>query len=273
MGKVLSFANQKGGVGKTTMAFNFAALLGSEGYKTLLIDLDSQANLTSYFGIKDAGGLQYTTGHAVQNVIANGSLDMQQVKILTNREIQNLCLLGANNHLYQIKQMLMEAEEREFVLKKITEPLSSVFDYIIIDCAPSLDIDLVNALVASDEVLIVSTPSPFSYSGSEELMRTIARIKKNLNPNIRIAGVICNKVNRRNNFTPEMLDVMRNAWEDVAPVFESEIPSSVRVEESQCESRALVVYEKSNPVTQTCINLLNEYHKKVEGKEVGNGEV
>lgn len=259
MCKVISFANQKGGVGKTTLSFNFAAILAQREKKVLLIDMDSQANLTAYFGIADPSELTCTVGHVIRDVIADGEINMEELKILVNNRLPNLCLLGANAQLYQIKQILMEAEHRESVLREAIEELKPLFDYIIIDCAPSLDIDLVNALVASDEVIIVATPSRFSYSGSEELMRSIARVKRGLNPELSIAGVVCNRVDNRNRFMPEMVSAMRSNWQGVAKVFETEIPNSVRVDESQLQGVALSIYERNNQVTIACQNLVNEY--------------
>ena len=266
-GKVIAFANQKGGVGKTTMALTFGTILAQRGNNVLLVDLDSQSNLTTYYGIKDPNALNYTVGDAMNDVINDGHVDGKRFTVCRNSRFQGLMLLPANNEFHNIKQLLAPTYAREYVLSKVLDPLRQAFDYIIIDCAPSLDIDLVNALVSADEVIIVSTPDAFAYNGAEQLMRTIYTIRKVLNPDLKIAGVLCNCVDRRNNFMPEMVRAMRENWEGLARVFDTEIPSSIRVRESQCERLPLILYEKNNAVTKAAESFVDEYLKKFGGSK------
>lgn len=260
--KIIAFANQKGGVGKTTVSFNFAVSLANRGYKVLLVDLDSQGNLTKYFGIPKPNELTYTIGHAIEHVIKYDEMNFtEEFRLCSNKRFENLMILPANNYLYDLKPMMLQATARESILDEILDPLKRAFDYIVIDCAPSLDIDLINALVAADEVLIVSTPDVFSYDGSEQLMKSIIKVMKRLNPELEMAGVICNMVDNRNKFMPAMIQAMRENWEKrgVARVFKTEIPKSVRVAESQFQKEPMLIYEANNAVTQACERLVDEY--------------
>lgn len=268
-GKVIAFANQKGGVGKTTISFNFAISLANRGNKVLVIDMDSQGNLTKYCGISNPNELEYTVGHAIEEVIKNDEIDLREgnFKVYANKRFQNLNILPANNYLYDLKPLMLGATARETILDVIVSPIRRVMDYIIIDCAPSLDIDLINALVAADETIIVSTPDIFSYDGSEQLMKSIAKVKKRLNPDLKIAGVVCNMVDNRNRFMPTMIEAMRKNWEEsgVAKVYKTEIPRSVRVAESQFQREAMLAYEKGNSVTQACERFVDEYLEQEQG--------
>ena len=261
-GKIICFANQKGGVGKTTVSFNFAVSLANRGYRVLVVDLDSQGNLTKYCGLSNLDGLEYTIGHAIDYVIKNDEMSFGgNFKVYNNRRYENLRILPANNYLYDLKPLMLQATARESILEEILDPLRRAFDYIVIDCAPSLDIDLINALVAADEVLIVSTPDAFSYDGSEQLMKSITKVRKRLNSDLEIAGVICNMVDKRNKFMPAMIDAMRQNWEGkgIAKVFRTEIPKSVRVAESQFQKEPMLSYEEGNPVTKACESFVDEY--------------
>lgn len=241
MGTVIAIANQKGGVGKTTTTLNLGSELAQKGYSVLLVDFDHQANLTLSCGVEDYDDMDDTIADYMKAVIDGRSVVIEP---LPYRE--NIDFIPANVKLAYVNLELIQAIAREFVLKNLLEPLRNDYDFILIDCAPSLSVDLINALTAADSVLIVSTPSKFSTAGMEALLRSILRVKKNLNPNLKMTGVLINKVDRRNNFTKDMIEMMNQLWGNEIRIFDSEIPSSVRVEESQAMAQPIKEYEPKN---------------------------
>lgn len=266
-GKVIAFANQKGGVGKTTTIVNFAISLAETGKKVLLIDMDTQAHATQYFGVPDPGALQYTIGNALNEVLEDGMIDAKKIMCAHHHRSPNLRMLGSNRELHKIKSKLTQESitgadrTGQFALKKVIDPLREAFDYILIDCAPSLDIDLINALVASDEVMIITTAASYSYDGAEELIQTVYQIRKSLNPALQIAGAVINSFDGRNKFSPAMEAMMREVWEEGLgiKVFKTVIPRSIRVDESQCESLPMKYYAPDNKVTRSYDVLVAEY--------------
>ena len=173
MGKVIAICNQKGGVGKTTTTLNLGSELAQKGYKVLLVDFDHQANLTLSCGVEDYDNMNETIADYMEAIIDGQTVYMQP---LIYRD--NLDLIPANIRLANVNLELIQAMAREFMLKNLLEPLRGQYDFILIDCAPSLSVDMINALTAADEVLIVSTPSKFSTAGMKALIQSILRVRK-----------------------------------------------------------------------------------------------
>lgn len=255
MGKTIALANQKGGVGKTTTTLNFGSNLALKGYKVLMVDFDSQGNLTRYCGIDHHDDLKETIATVMATVIAGE--EMEQLPIFSFRE--NLDFIPSNVTLSQTNLMLTQAMAREFVLKGILSKIKDEYDYILIDCAPSLSVDLLNALIAADEVLIVTSPATFSVAGTEQLIKTIGRVRANLNPEIMISGVVLNKVDRRTNFAKDIIDSMKIGWGKYVKIYSTEIVSSVRVEESQSMAKPVIEYDNKNKAAQGFADFTDEY--------------
>lgn len=256
MGKTIAITNQKGGTGKTTVTLNFGACLAAKGYRVLMVDFDPQGNLTFACGIKDYRTLKETIANPLLHVITEES-DETTVPIRGYRK--GLYFVPANRMLSNVNILLVQATQREYILKTILEPLKGQYDYILIDCAPSLSIDLINAFVTADEVLIVSAPASFSTCGTEEISESIAKVQKNLNTDLTVAGVLFNKIDRRNNFTNDIIDQMRMAWQERMHVFATEIPGSIRVEESHPMAQPMIEYEVGNKVTKGFVDFTEEY--------------
>lgn len=255
MSKILAIANQKGGVGKTTTTLNFGACLAESGKKVLMVDFDHQANLTLNCGIDKFDELPETIATIIVKAI-NGE-KIEKLPIYNYRN--NLDLIPANVSLSSANLLLIQAMAREFVLKKILEPLKTEYDYILIDCAPSLSVDLLNALTAADEVLIVSNPAKFSSAGTEQLLKSIARVKDNLNPNLEVAGVLFNRVDRRTNFAKDVIEIMRTVWGKGVHVFQTEVVASVRIDESQAMGQSIGEYDKNNKTAIKFKEFTDEY--------------
>lgn len=254
MAKIIAIANQKGGAAKTTTTFNFGSCLADKGYKVLIVDFDSQGNLTQYYGATDCDNMEHNIATGIKQLIN----DEEPVRtVIKDRE--NLHLVPSNILLASVMVEMILATGREYLLKRYLQPLKDEYDYILIDCAPSLNIDLVNALTAADEVMIVSNPDTFSALGVQLFISSIQKTKRNLNPNLKIAGLLCTRVDRTTNFAKDTIKSMRTVWGKYMNIFETEIPASVRVQESQSVSRPMQEYEKSNPAAQAYIAFTDEY--------------
>lgn len=260
MCKVIAVANQKGGVGKTTTTLNMGAGLMLKGKRVLMVDFDQQANLTLNCGVRDFDDLKESIATAMEAVIDDETEVMPQIFEYRNSGgIARVDFIPSNIEMAKINLELVQVMAREFVLKKLLEPLKDRYEYILIDCAPSLSVDLINALVAADEVLIVMTPGKFSTSGTEQLIKSINKTKRNLNANLEIAGVLFNRVDRRNNFTKDIIESMRRTWGKDIRIFDTEIPNSIRIDESQSMGEYIAEYEPDNKVAKAYEAFVEEY--------------
>lgn len=263
MCKVIAVANQKGGVGKTTTTLNMGAGLMLKGKRVLMVDFDQQANLTLNCGVRDFDDLKESIATAMEAVIDDETEVMPQIFEYRNSGgIARVDFIPSNIEMAKINLELVQVMAREFVLKKLLEPLKDRYEYILIDCAPSLSVDLINALVAADEVLIVMTPGKFSTSGTEQLIKSINKTKRNLNANLEIAGVLFNRVDRRNNFTKDIIESMRSTWGQDIRIFDTEIPNSIRIDESQSMGEYIAEYEPNNKVAMAYKAFVEEYLRR-----------
>lgn len=263
MCKVIAVANQKGGVGKTTTTLNMGAGLMLKGKRVLMVDFDQQANLTLNCGVRDFDDLKESIATAMEAVIDDETEVMPQIFEYRNSGgIARVDFIPSNIEMAKINLELVQVMAREFVLKKLLEPLKDRYEYILIDCAPSLSVDLINALVAADEVLIVMTPGKFSTSGTEQLIKSINKTKRNLNANLEIAGVLFNRVDRRNNLTKDIIESMRSTWGQDIRIFDTEIPNSIRIDESQSMGEYIAEYEPNNKVAMAYKAFVEEYLRR-----------
>lgn len=231
MGKIISLSNQKGGVGKTTSAVNIAASLGILGHKTLLIDLDPQGNATSGVGISKR------TLKASINDVLYGSVTAKEAILTTaytNLDVipANIALAGAEYNLYS------EDGNTECVIKNALAPIKDEYDYIIIDCPPSLSLLTVNALVASDGVVIPMQCEFFALEGLSQLAVTIGKVKQNFNPALNITGILVTMYNGRLLLSLQVINELRKHYKD--KLFSTNISRGVRV--SEAPSFGLPVY-------------------------------
>jgi chromosome partitioning protein len=270
MSKKIAVCNQKGGVRKTTVTHNFSAKLAQDGYRVLMVDYDSQANLTLACGIEAFDDLEVTLADTLASVIrsvTDGNTEVLPLPIFNYRE--NLDLVPANTGLAGVNIELHRAMSREWILDMALAAVKDDYDYILIDCAPSLGFDLINALVTADEALIVTNPAKFSSKGSHQLMNSVSRIMRNLNSDLVIAGVIFNRV-ARTNLAKDFISVMKESWQEPVKMndmeiqvdpFKTEIPVSVKMEECQTMGVPLLEYDANGKVTTAYRALVGEYLK------------
>lgn len=233
MAKVIAIANQKGGVGKTTTSINLAAVLGELGKKTLLVDMDTQGNATTGLGID-----KRTLTSSMYNVIV-GEVDMNEAIIKNKFENLSLCPSGMDLAGAEIE--LITIDDREFAFKKALQKVRDDYDFIIIDCPPSLGLVTLNCLTAADSVLIPLQCEYYALEGVSQLISTIKKIKKSLNPDIEIEGVLLTMLDSRTNLGLQVVDEVKRFFP--GKVYASIIPRNVRLSEAPSFGLPITKYD------------------------------
>ncbi len=255
--EVISFANQKGGVGKTTSALNSATMLGVLGKRVLLLDLDPQANSTSALGIS-----KNSVKHSVYDVLAQ-KIDAKAAIVETN--FKNLWTIPSNMSLASIESELTTQGGRESYLKRILSKLDeeNLFDYVIIDCPPSLGMITINALVASNGLIIPTQCEYFALEGLTQLMMSVKQIKSRYNPNLNITGILITMFTPRFKLSQEVLAELENYYFDI--IFEQKISRSVVISESSSFAEPLYYYSKYSKSSLEYMKVAKEIIYRIEG--------
>lgn len=249
---IISIANQKGGVGKTTTAINLSAAFAVMGKKVLLIDLDPQGNASTGVGIEREDGV---------GNIYDVFLDDKNIKDCIRKSyINNLNIVSSCIDLAAIDVELSDMENKEIFLKKILNEIKNDFDFIFIDCPPSLGCLTVNAMSASDSVLIPMQCEFFSLEGLAHLIRTIELVKNSLNPNLRIEGILLTMVDRRNKLTIQVEEDVRTMFDNL--VYDTTIPRNVRLSEAPSHGQPAIVYDIKCLGSMAYLMLVREIIKK-----------
>ncbi|MBI5873212.1 MAG: ParA family protein [Candidatus Omnitrophica bacterium] len=236
MPKIIAICNQKGGTGKTTTSVNLSVYLAMEGSRVLLIDGDPQGNSTSGLGI-DKNALEKSLYHVLLS-------DAEINDVIQKTSIENLKLIPSNIDLIGAEVELIEEPDREKRLRQALQKVSDDFDFVIIDCPPSLGILTLNALVAATSVLIPVQCEYYALEGLGQLTKTINLIKDNLNPELKIEGVLLTMADFRTNLTTEVINETRNFFQD--RVFETIIPRSIRLSEAPGFGKSILQYDKNS---------------------------
>ncbi|MGP1993377.1 ParA family protein [Zobellia laminariae] len=252
MGKIIAIANQKGGVGKTTTAVNLAASLGVLEKKVLLIDADPQANATSGLGI-DVETVEYGTYQLLEHTIG-------AKEAIISTDSPNLDLIPAHIDLVAIEIELVDKDQREYMMKQAISDLRDSYDYILIDCAPSLGLLTLNALTAADSVIIPIQCEYFALEGLGKLLNTIKSVQKIHNANLDIEGMLLTMYDSRLRLSNQVVEEVRKHFSDM--VFDTIIQRNVRLSEAPSYGESIIKYDASSKGATNYLNLANEVVKK-----------
>ena len=236
MGRIISITNQKGGVGKTTTAVNLSACVAELGKKVLIVDLDPQGNTSTGLGI-DKGKLK----HTIYNVLLS---EVEMKKILIKTKQKNLILAPANMDLAGSEIEFIGIENREYLLKNVLLKIKDEYDFIFIDCPPSLSMLTVNAMTASDTVLVPIQCEYYALEGLTQLMHTINLVKKRLNPEIFIEGMVFTMFDARTNLSLQVVEEVKHHLKE--NVYKTIIPRNVRLGEAPSHGLPINLYDSSS---------------------------
>jgi len=248
MGKIISVSNQKGGVGKTTTTVNVAAFLAEKGKRVLIIDIDPQGN--AGFGI----GINAEEMETTLYEVLIDEIPIEEAIFKT--EIEGLSIIPSNIHLSGAQVDLLDAEGKEFILKKKLGTIKNQFDYIFIDCPPSLGILTLNSLVAADSVLIPLQCEYYALEGINQLLRIIVMVQENLNKALKIEGVVLTMYDPRTNLSQQVVSDVREYFQN--KVFNSIIPRNVKLSEAPSFGKPIGLYDKTCPGSVTYEKLAEE---------------
>ncbi|MCQ2310721.1 MAG: AAA family ATPase [Paludibacteraceae bacterium] len=252
MTKIISLANQKGGVGKTTTAINLAAALARAGKRVLLVDADPQANASSGLGV-EIRSLDKTIYECLVN-------QLNPHEAISQTNVKNLSLLPSHIDLVGAEIEMLDLDSREHLMKNMLQPLRDEYDYILIDCSPSLGLITVNALTASDAVIIPVQCEFFALEGIAKLLSTIKIIKQNLNPDLQIEGFLLTMYDNRLRLSSQVYEEVKKHFGEL--VFDTVIPRNVRLSEAPSHGLSVLDYDCSSKGAKCYINLAKEILKR-----------
>lgn len=243
--KVIAITNQKGGVGKTTTTVNLGVGLARQGKRVLLIDMDPQASLTVSLGNQDPDRLSHTVSDVMREIMVSGDLLTQPSVLHTEEEVD---LMPASIDLCSVEIALVNEMSREQILKTYVDSVRGQYDYILIDCMPSLGMLTLNALCAAGSVLIPTQPEYLSAKGLEQLISTIGRVKKRMNPGLQIEGILFTMQDSRMVFTRQISDVIKQQYGVHIRIMETGIPRSVRAAETSAKGKSIFLHDPHGKV-------------------------
>ena len=253
--KIIAICNQKGGVGNTTTTVNLGIGLAKEGKRVLVIDADPQGDLTTCLGWKNGDELQTTLADLMNKTLTERPIGKGE-GILHHEE--GVDLLPSNLELSAMEMNLVNAMSRELTLKNCLKEIKKDYEYILIDCMPSLGMITVNALAAADSVMIPVQAQYLPAKGMTQLVQTIGKVQRTLNPDLRIDGIVLTLVDGRTNLAKQTLHILRNQYGNRMKIYSSQIPVAVKAAETSFQGKSIYAYDKNSSVAKAYENLTKE---------------
>jgi len=258
---VIAVVNQKGGTAKTTTVENLGIGLAREGKKVLLVDTDPQGSLTISLGYPRPDELEVTLFDLLNKTINEDSVTAGEGIL---HQAEGIDLIPANISLAGLEVALVNTMNRERILKQFLEPVKAKYDYVLLDCMPSLGMLTVNALAAADAALVPVQANYLSAKGLEQLLQTINKVKRQINPKLRIEGILLTMVDSRTNYAKEIAALIRDTYGGHIKVFETEIPRSVRAAEISSEGKSIFLHDPRGKVAEAYQKLTKEVQANAE---------
>ena len=256
MGRTIAVANQKGGVGKSTTAINLSACLAEQGKKVLTIDMDPQGNTTSGLGVDK---------NAVEDTLYELLVGQSDVETTIVKDVvENVDLIPSNVNLSGAEIELVGIDNKEYILKEITDKVKDNYDYIIIDCPPSLNMLTINALAAADTTLIPVQAQYLSAKGLEQLLQTVQKVRRQINPKLKIEGILLTMTDSRTNYGQQIDNLIRGAYGSKIKVFDQTIPRSVRAAEISAVGKSIFQHDPKGKVAEAYKSLTEEVMANAE---------
>ena len=245
--KVIAIANQKGGTGKTTTTVNLGVGLANEGKKILLIDADPQGDLTTSLGWADQDNLPVTLATHMESIIRDKSIKPDEGML---HHVENVDLIPANIELSGMEMLLVNAMSRETTLKTYLEPLKKSYDYVLIDCMPSLGMLTINALAAADSVIVPVQAHYLPLKGMTQLMQTIKKVQRQINPSLKVDGVLLTLADMRTNLARATEISLKENYGKFIKVYQTVIPVAVKAAETSAAGKSIYSYDKDSTVAK-----------------------
>lgn len=253
--EVIAIANQKGGVGKTTTTFNLGVALAHAGKRVLLVDSDPQGDLTTYMGIHDPDNIPVTLSTLMERSIKDEDINSKEA-ILKHDE--GIDLIPSNLELSSMEVSLVNAMSREFTLRNCLSDIKDKYDYVLIDCMPSLGMITINALACADKVIIPVQSEFLAAKGMSHLMNTVLKVRKQINPNLKVGGILLTMVDGRTNLSKDIANELRSTYGTVFKLYDNQIPRGVKAAESSRTGESVLSYDSSSKVAQSYIDFAKE---------------
>lgn len=253
--KMIAICNQKGGVGKTTTTVNLGVGLAMQGKKVLLVDADPQCDLTTCLGWSDTDNLKNTLSDKMMEVV-RGSESNPLNGILHHKE--NVDLVPASSDLFDFEISLVTAMNREVILKNYLSEVKNKYDYVLIDCSPSLGMMTLNSLSAADSVIIPVQAHYLSAKCMTQLLRTVNKVKRYINPNLQIDGILLTIVDNRTNLAKSTVDTLRQNFGSHIKIYKSQIPMAIKAAEVASKGESIYAYEPKSTVSKAYAEFTKE---------------